>query len=401
MAVVWLEPGPESNWTHYRALIDEHGWRDGEPFHDSESDLDECPFVTPDGTRVIIYHPKGGVTYGGERAIAVVGDDAERVADLIAKRLPIAERRVEPVFHRHKAIHTAACAGDGGVWYLASEHGVVMWQDAIDNAIPRIVAEGIPSSVALAGGADGLYITSCDDPLASRLARVDPRTGAVTWLCDGIERPTQLAVIGTTVYVACASGLLAVDSAGNRELVAHDAPRPYLLASALGALYWIDAGQDHLVRFANGRTEILATGGETIALDVDHERVYVLETTGRVRECRSGRATKTLVPITDEWRPEIGGILRLGPMIVTGEQWDDSYSIRSRCDLAAIGFPLVDEAPPELVAQLATDASAAEVLADWLAERGVVATADQLLATVGKPLTWGSCTDERGGELAP
>jgi len=43
----------------------------------------------------------------------------------------------------------------------------------------------------------------------------------------------------------------------------------------------------------------------------------------------------------------LGGVMRLGPMIVFGEQWDDSYYMRSRCELSAIPFPLVDEAPPE------------------------------------------------------
>lgn len=402
MAVVWLTPGPDSNWTHYRALIDEHGWRAGEPFHHSESDLEECPFVTPDGkARVVIYHPKGGVTYGGERAIAVHGADAERIADAIGKRLAIQERRVEPVFHRHRPIHSAACAGERGVWYLASEHATIMWQDGdVDDAIPRIVAEDIPSPVALAGGADALYVTSCDDPVASRLARVVPATGAVTWLCDGIDRPTQLAVIGQTVYIACTDGLLAVDAAGNRELVSVDAPPPYLVASALGALYWIDVTKRHLVRLAEGRAEILATAEDLIALDVDHDRAYVLQGAGCVLECRSGRAARTIVPITDAWRPEVGGVLRLGPMIVTAVAWDDSYFMRSRCQAWPIQFPLVDEAPPELVAQIATDAAAAAVLADWLAERGVTATADQLSATVGRDPDWGGDGDARGGDLA-
>ena len=401
MAVVWLEPGPASNWTHYRALIDDHGWREGEPFHDTESDLEECPFVTPDGkARVVIYHPKGGVTYGGERAIAVLGEDAERVADTIAKRMPINDRRVEPVFHRYRPIHTAACAGDGGVWYIASEHAVIMWQDGIADAIPRIVAEDIPSPVSLAGGADALYVTSCDDPVASRLARVAPATGAVTWLCDGIDRPTQLAVIGQTVYVACRDGLLAIDAAGNRELVTLDAPPPYLIASALGALYWIDVTKRNLMMFAGGRPEVLATGEELIALDVDHDRAYVLQAAGCVLECRAGRPARTIVPVSGAWRPEVAGVLRLGPMIFSVIAWDDSYSVRSRCEAWPIQFPLVDEAPPELIAQLATDEAAAAVLADWLAERGVVATAEQLLATVGRTPSWGGDGDARNGALA-
>ena len=401
MAVVWLTPGPACGWTEYEAMAAEGGWREDEPFHDSENGLYEAPYVASDGTtRIVIYHPKGGVTYGGERAIAVHGDDAERIASTIAKRLEIVERRDEPVFHRHRAIHTAACAGDGGVWYLASEHAVIMWQDAFENAIPRIVAEGIHSPVALTRGTDALYVTSCDDPRASRRARVDPATGAVTWLRGDLDRPTQLAAIGQTVYAACSDGLVAVDAAGNRELRDLDAPPPYLMGTALGALYWIDITRRHLVRLAGDRVEILATGEDLIALDVDHDRVYVLDALGNVMECRSGRAARTILPTTRTWRPELGGVLRLGPMIVTGEQWDDSYFIRSRCDLSAIAFPLVDEAPPELVAQLATDESAACVLADWLAERGVVATADQLLTTVGRPLEWGGSTDSRGGELA-
>jgi hypothetical protein len=400
MPVVWLEPGPASNWNDYRALIDAHGWRETERFHASEGELEERPYVTRDGhTRIVIYHPKGGVTYGGERAIAVHGERPDPVASRIAKRLRAVERRHEPVFHRHKPSHTAACAGEGGVWYLASERATVMWQDADEKAIPRIVAEGIHSPVALTGGADALYVTSCDDPLASRLARVDPATGTVTWLGKDLDRPTQLAAIGQTVYVACTDGLVAIDAVGNRELRELDAPVPYLMGTALGALYWIDITKRHVVRFAGGRVEILATGEELIALDVDHDRVYVLDASGNVLECRSGHAARTILPTTDSWRPEVGGVLRLGPMIVTGRQWDESYAVRSRCDLSAIPFPLVDEAPPELVAQLAVDEAAAVVLADWLAERGVIATADQLLATVGKSCDWGGETDARGGEL--
>lgn len=394
MAVVWLTPGPEANWTDYTSIVD--GWRPGEPFHRSESSRSESPYVSADGrTRLVIYHPTG-VSYGGERAIAVIGAEAERVADRIAGRLAIHARRSEPVFHRHRPQHTAGCAGEDGVWVVDSVDARVLWH-ALDGT-RRVIAAGVYAPVAIAGDARGLYVTSCDEPRASRLARIDPATGTVTWLCDGLDRPQQLAVLGGIAHVACPSGLVSVDAAGAVERHAPDVAPPHLLAAGDGALVWIDEPGRHVVHYAGGHAEVIATGESLIALDVDHDRAYALERDGRVLECRRGRPARTLGSFQESWQPWYAGILRLGPFAVTAVEWESSWHTRTKYELLTIGVPLVDEAPGELRAQLAAgDEAAWDVLADWLGERGVVTTPAALRHG---PAGSHDGPDGRGGSIA-
>ena len=112
VAVVWLTPGPAVSWNEYSELVRALGWRDGEPFHPSEDSLRETAYVAPDGTRIALYHPGGGVISGGTRRIGLYGPHAEAVADAIARRIPASDRTTAETFHRFDVVNTAVCATD-------------------------------------------------------------------------------------------------------------------------------------------------------------------------------------------------------------------------------------------------------------------------------------------------
>jgi hypothetical protein len=398
MPVVWLHLANSVTGQDLERLVTDNGWRTGAAFQRSESRIDERPLLTADGrTRIVIYSAHGAISNGDKR-IAVDGEDCERVADEIARRLWIVDRRNEPVFRRFEPLHTAACASDDGVYCVHSEAGRLLWHSA-DAADHRVVADGISSPVAIARGPGVLYVTSCDDPLASRLARVDPGTGTVTWLCDSLVRPTQIAVLEGVVYAACEDGLAAIDLAGRVERPRLQVPRPLLLGAGSGALIWVDVSQRHLVRFSAARTEVIALAETAVGLDVDGDRAYVLCDDGQIVEWRAGREPRQIGSMFERsvWRREYRGLVRLGPLFATTTEWDSEWETRVQCELALVGFPLLDEAPAELRNALATDEGAALVLADWLVERGVTATADQLRRAQIEGL--GATPRDHSGEL--
>lgn len=385
MHAIWLTPGPAVRESSYAQLAREAGWRQGPAFPWSENEQSETLYLAPDGTRIVIYHPSGGMLGSGSQAIGICGPSAAEIAHSLEGVIAVTDRRTEPVFHRFDARHTAACAGDGGVWFVDSVRGELLWRATYEDA-PKVIAAGLHSAFALAGGEDGLFVVTCDeDPAACRLARVEPATGAVTWLPVSIDRAAQLAMVGGVVHVACAAGLVRIDAAGAAEVVPLDAPLPRLLGAWGHTLTWIDASGSHVVAFDGARAEVLASADKLIALDVDGERAYAMTSSGRVLECRRGRPPREYA--FEQWRAEeYAGILRLGPALVTTTVWDSSWFTRTQCESLPIGFPCLDEAPAELRAQLDADADAGsaawEVLSDWLAERGVRATPEQLRAGV-------------------
>ena len=376
MTAIWLTPGPAVSWTEYEQLIRDQGWQPGEPFPVSDSEHSETPYVTPDGTRVVVYHPTGGVTWGGQRAIAIYEGDAARTADAIEARIAVTARTRQPVFHRFQPNHTAACAGPGGVWYVDSKRGHLRWH-ADGSATASTIATGLHSPIAIARGRDVLFVMTCDDPRHARLARVDPATGYVTWIHLDLDRPTQLAVVGDIVHVACAGGLVRVDRTGALDRPAIDAPPPWLLGTSGTGLMWIDPSRRHVVAYDGDRAEVIAGSEHLISLDVDGDRAYALDDSGTVLECRRGRPPKRFT-FADDWTPRLAGVLRLGPLLIAARERDDSYATRIRCEIMPIGFPELAHAPAGLLEELATEPDRWVVASDWLAERGVVATPAQI-----------------------
>jgi hypothetical protein len=375
---VWLTPGPKLQWQSYVDLARELGWRNGEPFHPSESRTMETAFVAPDGTRIAIYHPSGEMTFGGDRRIAAYGPHAERAADAIAKRIPTSERSVVDAFHRFQVANTAVCATDDGAWWIQSATQTIAFQRPDDTA-PTAVAI-VHAAVAIAAGERAIYVTSCDDPRASRLGRIDRETYALDWLCE-LDRPTQLAVVNDVAYVAVAGGLVAVDRTGAVEVQALEVPPPHLMTSHRDAVYWIDPTKKVIVEYRGGRGHVVATGHRLTALDVTDDGLYLLERGDRLLAIERGH-TRTFE--LDGWAYR-GGILRLGPVLVTLREREDSYYSRLGRECVVTGFPQLADAPQALLAQAGTDEDACAVLVDWLADRGVRVTPYALRSALTEP----------------
>jgi len=96
----------------------------------------------------------------------------------------------------------------------------------------------------------------------------------------------------------------------------------------------------------------------------------------------------------------------LGPLLISADEGEarPCWS-KLRCQVLAIGFPEMDAAPPALRAALVGDADSRSVMSDWLAQRGVRATADQIARVLAAPsrqtATPAFESDwERPGELA-
>lgn len=393
MVALWLTPNQNVRLDTIGRMAHEEGWHAGPTFLRSDATHVELSYQIPDGTCIAIYHPGADVVQGGERAIAVYGKAPERVATRIARRLGLSTWREEPVFRRWKPLFTAACAAPDGVWFVASERGELCWQAEPDGP-RRVVARGLSSAAALVGDASALYALSCDDPQASGVARIDPATGEVAWIAT-LAGPTQLAMLGRTLYAVDDAGLVRIAPDGALTRIATPSVwMPDILMGSPDGLAWIDRSAHNIIWFDGAKMSVIASGQPWMALDIDGDRLYALSSTHEVHELRRGRR----FAFGDAWSRG-AGVLRVGAVLVTALEREDSYRMVTRCDLLPIGLPMLDDAPPALVADAHREAAACEVLADWLMQRGVAITPHSLGDLLGMPLHEGYETDERPAAL--
>ena len=336
---------------------------------------------------------------------------ARRTRSRRGLRLTAGRRSSTHTFHRLTPGHTAACAGADGVWYVDSAGGRVLWSPRdVDRDrraaafAPALVAAGVDSPVALAGGADALYATSCDDPRACRLARLDPAAGAVAWRPGSRVRPQPVAVLVRVVYAACTDGLRR-DRRGrgaasaSRSATCH---RRTCCARRAARSAWTDpAGKLRRrdPRGAGGACEVIAASDARIeALDLDDDRAYLLDADGGVYEARRGAPKRTARAPEIRYGGTYAGIVRVGPYAVSAFQWDSSWAANTRLVGVALGYPHLADAPAELRAAASTDPSAAEVLADWLEERGIAVAAETVQRALASGVE-GFDTRDRYGEV--
>jgi hypothetical protein len=102
-----------------------------------------------------------------------------------------------------------------------------------------------------------------------------------------------------------------------------------------------------------------------------------------------------------DWRTSFAGLVRIGPVLVTSVEWEGSWWPRTCCRVLPVGFPGVEDAPAELRALLGSDDAAWDVLADWLGERGIGATPEQLRRGVDTAEGWFDARERAGMVAGP